>query len=66
MNTVKGNAVTTVYEVNMRRIVAVELTETEVLFGGSFVAVVRGLAEGMICNDKSGKSGEFGHHQCCK
>ena len=42
MNTVKGNAVTTVYEVSMRTIVAVELTKIEVLFGGSFVPVESG------------------------
>lgn len=37
MNTVKGNAVTTVYEVSMRRIVAVELSNVEVLFGDYLV-----------------------------
>lgn len=50
MNTVKENAVTTVYGVNIRRIVAVEVTNIEMLLGVSFVPVVRGLAEGMICN----------------
>ncbi len=56
MNTVKGNAVTTVYEVSMRRIVAVEVTNIEVLLGVSFVSVVRGLAEGMICNKAANSS----------
>ena len=50
MNTVKGNAVTTVDGEFRRRIVAVEVTNIEVLLGDSCVLVVRGLAEEMICN----------------